>query len=405
MFGVLSLAARLVSSFFLNKMVALYFGPAGIVQLAHFQNLVTFITLVPNDGINRGIIKYLAGADKQSTYFRTYFTAGFYLTIALFLGITGLLVSVRAYLLPYFPLQFSWLSLFIGGTFLLVLQSFFNAVLLAHQKTGKLILANILSAVAIMGYVALTAGKLPVTSFLIGYLLVMSVVGLSTAPVSLRGLPKKQLFAFRVSGEAIRALSKYILMAASVLLFTKGLEYYIRDYLIRHFSLEQTGLWQGVVRISESYTALYAAVLAFAFYPKVAVLLSQEHKLRVFVQRTILLFIPVILTGLSLVYFFQDYVFAWLLSDRFKAAGVFLPFQLAGDFCKLVSWLLANTLVAQAKFKIAILFEAISAFFYFGFFHLFTSMYHLAGSPMAHFAHYFIFLLLHLIYFRRLLIA
>ena len=404
-FGIISIGSRLLSSFFLNKIVAWYFGPAGIVQLAHFQNLVTFITLVPNDGINRGIIKYLAGASKQSPQFQTYFTAGFYLTLALFLGITTVLVSARTYFLPYFPASISWLGWLIGGTLFLVLQSFFNAVLLAHQKTGKLILANIFSAIAVVSYVTWAAGKLPITSFLIGYLLVMGIVGLSTIPVSLQGLPKKQLFAFRVSGLAVQALSKYVLMAASVLLFTKGLEYYIRDYLIRHFSMEQTGLWQGVVRISDSYTALYAAVLAFAFYPKVAALLSQEHKLHVFVQQTLLLLIPGILTGLSLVYILQEYVFTWLLSARFKAAGIFLPFQLAGDFCKLLSWLLANLLVAQSKFKIAIAFEAISALFYFGFFHFFTSIYQMAGSPMAHFAHYLIFLLLNLFYFRKLLTA
>jgi PST family polysaccharide transporter len=321
------------------------------------------------------------------------------------LGITILLLSARTYFLPYFPLQLSWLGLFIVGAFLLVLQSFFNAVLMAQQKTGKLILANIFSALAVVGYVAFAAGKLPVALFLIGYLLVMGVMGISIWPFSLRGLPKKQLFKLQISSEALKSLSKYILMAASVMLFSKGLEYYIRDYLIRHFTMEQTGLWQGVVRITDSYTTLYAAVLAFAFYPKVATLLQQEQKLNLFVRQTFLLLIPVIFVGLSLVYFFQDYFFTWLLSARFKSAGEFLPFQLAGDFCKLLSWLLANILVAQAKFKISILFEAISALFYFGFFHLFTSIYHLAGSPMAHFAHYFIFLLLNVFYFRKLLTA
>src|ERR671921_666556 len=91
-FGVRSVASRLASSFFINKMVALYFGPSGMAQLAHFQNLVTFFTLIPNDGISRGLIKYLAGNDKHSLAFRTYFRSGFYLTLTLFFAITLLLV-------------------------------------------------------------------------------------------------------------------------------------------------------------------------------------------------------------------------------------------------------------------------------------------------------------------------
>ncbi|RDC63533.1 hypothetical protein AHMF7616_02138 [Adhaeribacter pallidiroseus] len=386
-------------------MVAWYFGPAGLVQLAHFQNLVTFITLVPNDGINRGVIKYLAGTTKQSQTFRAYFTAGFYLTLTLFLGTAVLLFSARNYFLPYFPRQLSWFSLFIGGTLLLVLQSFFNAVLLAQHKNGTLILVNTFSALAVIVYVAFAIAKLPVAYFLIGYLLVMGSMGIIALPLSLQGLPKKQLFTFRVSGESVKSLSKYMVMATSVVLFSKGLEYYIRDYLIRHFSMEQTGLWQGVVRVSDSYTALYTAVLAFAFYPKVAALLQQEQALQLFVQNALRLLIPVIMLGLGLVYIFQDYIFTLLLSSRFQAAKEFLPFQLAGDFCKLLSWLFANILVAQARFKVSILFEAISALFYFGFFHFFTNIYQLAGSPMAHFAHYLVFLLLHLFYFRKLITA
>ncbi len=386
-------------------MVALYFGPTGLVQLAHFQNLVTFITLVPNDGINRGIIKYLAGTDKKSPDFQTYFSTGIYLTITLFLSVILLLFSARSYFLLYFPPQLSWLSLFAGGTLLLVLQGFFNAVLMAQQKTGKLILANIFSALAVLGYVFFAAGNVPIASFLIGYLFVLGIMGLSTLPLSWQGLPKKSLFKLRISGEAWQYLSKFILMAASVLLFTKGLEYYIRDYLIRHFSVEQTGLWQGVVRVSDSYTALYSAVLAYAFYPKVAALLIKAPELKLFVRRSFLILVPTVMAGLVFVYFTRHYVFALLLSSRFEAAQAFLPYQLTGDFFKLISWLLANVLVAQAKFKIILLFEAVSALIYLGFFYFFTGKYDLAGTPMAHCAHYMVFFALNLFYFRKLFTA
>ncbi|PSR53373.1 hypothetical protein AHMF7605_07450 [Adhaeribacter arboris] len=404
-FGVISVASRLASSFFLNKMVALYFGPAGIVQLAHFQNLVTFFTLVPNDGISRGLIKYLAGNDTQSLTFRTYFRSGFYLTLTVFFAITLLLVSARSFFLPYFPSGATWLILFLIGVFLLVLQSFLNAVLLARQKNGWLLVVNTLAALGVLGYVALATGKIPLPYFLNGYLLLLGCIGLITVPFSLKGLPKIPLFQPRISKAAWQQLSKFILMAGTVMLFSKGLEYYIRDYSIQHFTIQQTGLWQGVVRISDSYTAVYTAVLAFAFYPKVAALLQQEPELKLFVRQALKLLAPVVAAGLCLVYFTRDYLFTWLLSAQFKAAEAFLPFQLTGDFCKLISWLLANILVAQAKFKITLLFEAISAFFYLGFFYFFTHLYGIQGNPMAHCAHYLIFLLLNLVYFRKLLLA
>jgi PST family polysaccharide transporter len=403
--GVFSVGTRLVSSFFLNKMVALYFGPAGIAQLAHFQNLLTFFTLVPNDGINRGVIKYLAGSDKQFFTFRAYFRTGFYLTLLMFLVITGLLFVARSFFLTYFPPQITWFVLFLTGALLLVLQSFFNAVLMARHKNGLLVLVNTLVALGVIGYVALATVKLAISDFLNGYLLVMGILSLMAVPFSLQGLPKIRLFQPRFSTTAWRHLSKFILMATSVLLFSKGLEYYIRDYLFRHYSVEQTGLWQGVVRISDSYTALYTAVLAYAFYPKVAVMLPDAQKLKKFVQQAFKLLVPVIIMGLALIFLTQNYLFTWLLSSRFKAAQEFLPYQLAGDFCKLLSWLLANILVAQANFKIILVFEAVSALFYLGSFYFFTYNHGLVGTTMAHCAHYVLFLALNLFYFRKLFTA
>jgi PST family polysaccharide transporter len=207
------------------------------------------------------------------------------------------------------------------------------------------------------------------------------------------------------SAQAWQQLSKFILMAASVLLFSKGLEYYIRMYLMQHFSVEQTGLWQGVVRVSDSYTALYSAVLAYAFYPKVTALLLKEPALKLFVRRSFLLLVPVVIAGLVFVYFTRHYVLSLLLSSRFVAAQAYLPYHLAGDFFKLISWLPANVLVAQAKFKIILLFEAFSALAYLVFFYFFTGKYDLAGTPMAHCAHYMVFFGLHLFYFRKLFIA
>ncbi|QNF34900.1 hypothetical protein HUW51_20035 [Adhaeribacter swui] len=403
--GVFSVGARLVSSFFLNKMVALYFGPAGIAQLAHFQNLLTFFTLVPNDGVSRGVIKYLAGSNKDSFTFRSYFRSGFYLTLLVFLVTAGLLFAARSYLLTYFPPQLSWFVLFLGGALLLVLQSFFNAVLMARHKNGLLVLVNTLVAVGVISYVALATVKLPISDFLNGYLLVMGVLGIVALPFSLQGLPKIKLFTPRISTTAWGHLCKFILMATSVLLFSKGLEYYIRDYLFRHYSVEQTGLWQGVVRVSDSYTALYTAVLAYAFYPKVAVMLPDAQKLKNFVQQAFKLLVPVIILGLTFIYLTQDYLFTWLLSSRFKAAQEFLPYQLAGDFCKLLSWLLANILVAQANFKIIFVFEAVSALFYLGSFYFFTDKHGLVGTTMAHCGHYGLFLALNLFYFRKLFTA
>jgi len=61
-----------------NKLFAMYFGTTGITLFAHFQNLISLITQVPNDGINRGIIKYWSGNQLNQNEKHRLFKAGFF---------------------------------------------------------------------------------------------------------------------------------------------------------------------------------------------------------------------------------------------------------------------------------------------------------------------------------------
>ncbi|QMU27935.1 MATE family efflux transporter [Adhaeribacter radiodurans] len=403
--GVLSVGFRLVSSLLLNKVIASYFGPAGLAQLAHFQNLLSFFTLIPNDGINRGILPYLSQNESNSPASYRYLKSGFGLTCIVF-GLSSIIILLgRNWFLTYLPFNLFWLTLFITGAFLVVAQSFFNAVLLARQRTGVVVVGNCLSALLVIVYVFVAYQKITLSSFLVGYLLTLSSIILFVLPFSWQGLSFSEFKQTRFSSLALKQLSRYIFMALSVLLFTKGLDYYIRDFMIRHFSIYQAGLWQGVVRLSDSYTALFTAVLSYAFYPKVSALCHDNAQLKVFVRNVLKLVIPVILVGLAGVYFARTFILTGLFSSNFLKAQDLLPFQLTGDLFKLCSWLLANILVAKARVWVIIFFEGISAVAYLGSFYFFTDHYGIAGSTMAHCANYFFFLILHVLYFRKLLFA
>jgi PST family polysaccharide transporter len=141
-FGLISVGVRLFSSLVLNKVIASYFGPAGLAQMAHFQNLLAFFTLVPNDGINRGIMPYISHYESNPRAFYQYIKSGFGLTFLVF-GLTTLLVLLgRKWFLIFLPSDIIWLVLFFSGAFLVVVQSFFNAVLLARKRTFIVVAGN-----------------------------------------------------------------------------------------------------------------------------------------------------------------------------------------------------------------------------------------------------------------------
>ena len=67
---------RGISALSINKIFAVQFGPSGIALLSHFQNLTTIITTIPNDGVNRGLIRFLSPEDNSIESKKKYFSAG-----------------------------------------------------------------------------------------------------------------------------------------------------------------------------------------------------------------------------------------------------------------------------------------------------------------------------------------
>ena len=51
---------KLASSLVINKVIAIFIGPAGIALIGQFQNFLMFITTIGNGAINSGVTKYVA---------------------------------------------------------------------------------------------------------------------------------------------------------------------------------------------------------------------------------------------------------------------------------------------------------------------------------------------------------
>ena len=114
---------RGISALSINKIFAVQFGPSGIALLSHFQNLTTIITTIPNDGVNRGLIRFLSPEDNSIESKKKYFSAGFYLNILSFIIVISLILSFQDYFLNEFQIvnQPLWtLILIVSSLFLLL---------------------------------------------------------------------------------------------------------------------------------------------------------------------------------------------------------------------------------------------------------------------------------------------
>ncbi|MCB2376719.1 hypothetical protein LGH70_03960 [Hymenobacter sp. BT635] len=396
----LAVGARMAGALLLNKLLAVYGGPGGLTLLAHFQNLMALFTTLPNDGVHVGIVKYLAPLRPGSARYRVWLGAGLLLNaLALLLG-TGALLLARQSLVGVFQPSAAWVALFAAGLVLLTANSFWVAVLLAAGRLRAYVwLTTILSGIGVAGVAVALYRGLRVENVLLAYLLAQGGTLAPTLWLCARHglLPPLR---GRVSQAALRDLGRFLLMAASVLLFSKAVDFVLRDVLIRYFTLAQTGLWQAVAKLSDNYTMVFSAVMGSVYYPRLAALTGQPGALRGYVRTVLLVLAPTIALGLGVLYLLRDWLLPLLFDAQFAAARDLLAPQFLGDWAKFLTWTLLFLLMAQARVGRYVAVQAGSAALYAVLLALLLPRYGLLGAPLAHAVRFGVLLLGCLVYFR-----
>ncbi|GAB2968376.1 O-antigen translocase [Hymenobacter coalescens] len=395
-----SVLARAGGALALNKLLAVYGGPGGLTLLAHFQNLMALLTTLPNDGVHVGIVKYLAPRRPGSAGWRLWFGTGALLNAAvLLLGFLAL-PALRGPLLAAFEPTPGWVAGVVAGITLLTAYTYLAAVLLAAQRLRAYVLLTVL--LSVLGPLAVAAALRlgwPVPRVLLAYLLAQGLTVVPAAWVCARaGLlaPVRG----RLSHPAVLGLGRFLLMALSVLLCSKAVDFAVRDLLIARFSLAQTGLWQAVAKLADNYTMVFSAVMGAVFYPRLAALAGQPAARRRFVRAVFGLLAGVLALGLGALWLLRDVLLPLLFDARFAAARDLLGPQLLGDWAKFLSWTLLYLLMAEARVGRYVLVQVASAAVYAGLLVLLLPRYGLYGATLAHALRFGVLLLACALYFR-----
>ncbi|WP_210487467.1 hypothetical protein [Rufibacter aurantiacus] len=401
----LSTVARAGSSLLINKLFAVYYGPHGITLLAHFQNLIALLTTLPNSGVNVGLILYLAQHKPDSSEYRAYFWTGLFLNAVTFLGALGGILLFPGFFLERFGeemlAQSSSFSLWavLGLFVLLLLQLFWLSVLLARQALQPYVWLSLLTSLISIAVTWWAVGRLHLTMALALFLVGQSVSGLVGLGVVLyKGLVPSWQGALPKS--VLQDLGKFLVMALSTLIGAKLVDFVVREMAIEQFSLVETGLWQAVVKISDSYTMVYISILGMVYYPKIAVLLPQPEALKEYVKSIFSLLVPAVGLGLLVFWWQRDFFIQLLFHRDFLAARDLTEYQLLGDFLKMTAWVLSYIITVQARVKLYIFTQLISGVVYVALVALLMPLLGLDGLPMAHAIRYGLYLLFHLYLFR-----
>lgn len=403
----LSVLVRAISSIAINKLFATFYGPNGITIYAHFQNLISLVTTVPDGGTNIGIIKFLAAGSAETKPYRQYFWAGAALNLLCIVAALGLIYGFPGYYLEVFLSGLSggemwlWCLYFGAGSLLLTLNLQLLAVVLAKRELKWHVFSTTIMTLGGVAAVYFTRGSFPLTYVLLlvlaaqafSFFLMLGVLYFKRLLPSFRGVS--------IPKAVYKDLWKYILMALSAVVCLKLTNFYVRDIVISRFDLYQTGLWQAVVKVSENYSSVYTAVLGMLYYPRMAAIVNEQDALRKFVRNTFYLILPALVVALLLVYLLRDWVLLLLFNEDFVQADYLFDYQLLGDFFRMWSIVLTNLIVVRAHVKLYIGWQVASALLYITLVNVFIEHYGLEGITMAHALRYAATLAFAMLYYNK----
>ena len=399
-----SIVIKSISTLVINKLFAIYFGTTGITLFAHFQNLISLITQVPNDGVNRGIIKYWSGNQLNPNEKHKLFKAGFILNLVILIITLTLIYVFRGYILRDFEFRFNILTviLVLTGILLFIIHLFLLSVVLSYQKIKVYAIINAVSSAIIVVaiFIIVRSGNLHYT--LIAFILAQaSAVALSL----LYCLNKKYIKPIkeRISTNDFKKLGEFVLMALSVLLFGKITDFIIRDYAIQYFGMHHTGLWQSIVKISDGYMMLFINTVGIVYYPQVSALILNTDKLRQYLRDVLKIVVFVSVTGLILIYVARVPILTLLYNREFVPASALMPMQFVGDFFCIISYLLTYIISAQARTRTFIILQAVSTVFYIFLVYILSMNQGIEGIPAAHAIRYFVFVIILIILNKRII--
>lgn len=381
----------------INKILAIYVGPAGYAALGQFQNAMTMITTFASGAINTGVTKYTAEYyDDEPRQRLVWRTAG---TIALVGSVvTALLIAVfNQSLAAWFLKDVSYGGVFLWFAATLVLFTF-NTLLLAILNGKKEIARYVLANIAGSFFALLATGVMVIQFGLYGALVALAVYQSISFFVTWLLCYKAPWFKIEylfggIDKQTALNLGKYTAMALTAAVCVPVSHILVRNYLGETLSWEAAGYWEAMWRLSSAYLMLVTTTLSVYFLPRLSELNDPSAIKKEIIQGYKIILPFAALSGL-VIYLLRDFIIEMLFTKSFAPMRELFAWQMLGDTLKIGSWLLAYLMLGKAMYRLFVMAEI---FFSVGFFVLTTLIVNkigLEGVSVAHavnYALYFIF--------------
>lgn len=390
----IAVVIKMLTMLGLNKILAIYVGPAGYAAIGNFQNAAQMITTFASGAINTGVVKYTAeyhdDEEKQRQVWRT---AG---TIAVLGSVfTGIGVAVFSKQIAQWFLQDeSYNTVFIWFSVTLVFF-IFNTLLLAILNGKKEIHRYIIANIAGSLFSLAVTSALAVQFGLHGALTALAIHPSFAFVITLYLCYKADWFKFsylfgRLDKQVVLNLSKYTAMALTSAACVPVSHILIRTHLADTLGMDAAGYWEAMWRLSAAYLMLVTTTLSLYYLPKLSEL-KEPKEIKAEILQGYKIILPVAAACGLVIYLLRDFIIGVLFTSDFIPMRDLFAWQMVGDTLKIGSWVLAYLMLGKAMMKLFIVSEIVFAAGFYGWTYFLTGMYGLEGVAIAHAINYVIY--------------
>ncbi len=397
---------KIAAGFIAGKVIAVMTGPGGVALVGSFSNFISIVLAFANGAINNGVIKYTAEFHGNNFKLNLLFSTA--IKISLFCSIiVGILIILFA------PWISSWLftsEVFINPVrvlgltiFLYALNSLFISILNGQGEIKMLTKVNAIGSVIILIITITLVYFYNIIGALYALAIGQSVVFFATL-FMLRRVKWYNWDIFKQPFSKIIALklSHYSLMAIVSALTIPVSQILLRNFLTVELGIVAAGNWQGMLRVSDGYLMLITTALGTYYLPTLS-RLTKEDDIRKEVFKGYKIILPTVILGCILIYYLRFIIIGVLYTEKFYAMEELFLYQLIGDFFKMAAWILGYLILAKAMTKTYIITEILFTVSFILLSYVFVKSYGLIGITFAFSLNYFIYLVVMLFFFRKLI--
>lgn len=394
--NVVAVVMRLISAMALNKILAIYLGPAGFAIIGQFQNVVSIAFNlaggIVTQGVTKGTAEYFDDELKQHAVWKTAIRLSIWASL---MAATGLLFA-KGWLTKWLfqstdvSTVFVWLALALPA---MVINNILLAIINGKKEVGIYVTVNIIGSLLSLMVTGVLAYYFGLYGALVAFTINPAILLISTSAIVANKEWFRVEFAWgRIDSKALREISGFGVMGLTSAVTVPAAYMLVRDYLGTRLGVEYAGYWQATWKISEIYLMLVTSTLSVYYLPRIAeIRSSRELKFEIF--KVYKLVMPIVISGALLIYLLRDFIIEILFTANFSPMRELFPWQVAGDVIKVGSWILAYVMLGRAMIKQFVVTETLFSIFFVILSYLLVDVYGLIGVSIAYAINYCCYLI------------